>query len=343
VHLRYDFASDNTSGMAPEALQAFIAANQGHAASYGADATTRRAADLIRGLLDVDADVHFVATGTAANGIALAAVCGSIDSILAHEHAHIRVAEAGAPAFFGHGVALLPLSGAGARIEPDALSEVLRRTYSSSQQAPAVLSLSNATELGTIYTSEALQLLTSTAREAGLALHLDGARLAHAAAAGFDPRALRSLNIDVVVVGGSKAGMPGSEALVVLNPRIAIKFQTRLKQSGHLWSKSRFLAAPWIGMLESDAWLRRAAHANDMARRLAQLTPFEIAHPVQTNAVFMRMTNAAHTQLREAGWATFRLADGTVRLMCSWLTDDAAVEEVSEALNRVWAAEQEAA
>jgi threonine aldolase len=168
-----------------------------------------------------------------------------------------------------------------------------------------------------------------------LPIHLDGARLANAVAAGFDIRSLKSLGVSILVIGGTKAGMPLSEAVVLFDPSLSRRFDARLKQAGQLPSKGRFLAAPWIGMLQTGAWIARAAHANAMAKALAALMPFPLAHPVQANAVFVEMDEAALARLQAKGWSVYRFIDGSVRFMCSWATTLEAVEALGEALRGV--------
>ena len=329
---RYDFASDNTAPAAPEALQAVIDANQGYAAGYGADAVTARAADLVRAFLDADAEVRFVASGTAANAIALAALCRPFEAVLAHGHAHVTTDETGAPGFFGHGLGVIPLAGASGRIDEAALAQALAFEDSAHAQSPAVLSLTNATEYGAVYPAAALGVLTSAARAKGLAVHLDGARLANAAAAGFDVKAIAGLGVDILVIGGTKSGMPPSEAVVVFDRALAHRLDARLKQSGQLPSKGRFYAAPFVGMLADGAVLRHAAHANAMAQRLAGRMPFPLTHPVEANAVFVEMDEPTRLRLLDAGWLAYRFLDGSVRFMCSWATTAEAVDSLGEAL-----------
>ncbi|THD60963.1 beta-eliminating lyase-related protein [Phenylobacterium sp.] len=332
---RYDFASDNTAGAAPEALAAFVEANRGFAASYGADAVTARAGDLIRQLLDVDAEVRFVASGTAANAICLAALCRPFEAVLAHGHAHVTIDETGAPSFFGHGLGIIPLMGVSGRIDGAALTAALGQAESGHVQSPAALSLTNATEYGAVYDAKAMGALIAPARAKGLSVHLDGARLFNAAAAGFDLATIKPLGVDLLVIGGTKAGMTPTEAVVILDKGLARRFDARLKQSGQLPSKSRFYAAPFVGMLEDGAALRHAAHANAMAARLAAAVPFPLAHPVETSGVFVDMDEPALQRLLAAGWRVQRFLDGSVRFMCSWATTPEAVDEVAEALKQV--------
>jgi threonine aldolase len=329
---RSDFASDTTAPAAPEAMAAILAANEGFASGYGTDEVTARAADLVRGLLDVDAEVRFVASGTAANAISVAALARPFEAVLAHEHAHICTDETGAPGFFGQGVGLVRLAGASGRIDPAALETALAQRDVSYRQPAAALSLTNATEYGTVYSAAALQRLIEPVKGRGYGVHLDGARVANAAAAGFDLKQVAGLGVDLFVLGGAKAGMPPTEALVILDKALARRIDPRLKQAGQLPSKGRFYAAPFIGMLEDGALLRHAAHANAMARKLAAGMPFEVLHPVEANAVFVEMDDSTLTRLHAAGWSVYRFLDGSVRFVCSWATTEAAVDEVLEVL-----------
>ncbi|HZZ69013.1 MAG TPA: beta-eliminating lyase-related protein [Phenylobacterium sp.] len=332
---RYDFMSDNTAPAAPEAMAALVAANSGFVPSYGEDPVTARAADLVRGLLDADAEVRFVTSGTAANAICVAALCRPFESVLAHAHAHLAIDETGAPNFFGHGLKIIPLPGVSGRIDGAALSDALGQGENAHVQSPAALSLTNATEYGAVYSVEALEALIALAKAKGLSMHLDGARLANAAAAGFDLKAIKGLGVDLLAIGGTKAGMTPTEAIVVLNPALSPRFGARLKQSGQLPSKGRFHAAPFVGMLEDGALLRHAAHANAMAARLAERMPFPLTHAVESNGVFVDMDEPARLRLHDAGWASSRFLDGSVRFMCSWATTVEAVDELGEALKAI--------
>jgi threonine aldolase len=329
---RYDFASDNTAPATPEALQALIAANSGFTSGYGTDQVSARAADLVRELLDADAEVRFVASGTAANAISLAALCRPFEAVLAHEHAHVCTDETGAPGYFGQGLGLIGLPGASGRIDGAALEAALAQPDVSYRQSPAALSLTNATEYGTVYTAEALKALIAPVKAKGYGVHLDGARLANAAAAGFDLKRIKDLGVDILVVGGTKAGMPPTEAVVIFDRSLARRFDARIKQAGQLPSKGRFYAAPFIGMLEEGAFLRHAAHANAMAQRLAALMPFPIRHPVEASGLFVEMDEPTLKRLHASGWFAYRFLDGTVRFMCSWATTPEAVDELGETL-----------
>ena len=334
--MRYDFGSDNTAGMAPAALQALIEANAGFARAYGSDDVTARAADQIRQRLDADAEIRFVFSGTAANAIALSMLAYPHEAVLAHNAAHVCTDETGAPGFFGQGVGLIGLPGLSGKIDQKALDAALDEPEVGHRQPAAALSLTQSTEYGTVYTEEELRHLIEPVKARGYGVHLDGARLANAAAAGFDLTQIARLGVDVLVFGGAKAGGLCTEAIVMFDKSLARRVDNRLKQAGQTASKGRFLAAPFLGMLESNAWEDGAAHANLMAQRLAAgiatRSPYVLAHPVEANAVFVRMPAKAHAKLNALGWACYRFDDGSVRFVCSWATEAAAVDDVIEAI-----------
>ena len=337
--VRYDFVSDNTAGMAPAALDALIAANTGFAPAYGADATTARAADAIRQMLDADAEVRFIHSGTAANGLGLALLAQPFETVLAYEHAHIKTDEVGAPGFFGQGTGVTGLPGISGKIDEAALAAAMAEPYIGRLQPAGALSLTNATEYGAVYTAPEVRHLAGLAKAAGLKTHLDGSRLANAAAAGFELKGFGGLGVDVLVMGGAKAGASCTEALVILDRALARRIDARLKQAGQVASKGRFLSAPFLGLLESGAWLAGAVHANRMAKRLGEAIAakgrFAFAHPVETNSVFLVMAPGPQAALRERGFASGRFHDNSVRFVCSWATTEAAIDELAEALSLV--------
>ncbi|MBS0297494.1 MAG: low specificity L-threonine aldolase [Proteobacteria bacterium] len=335
--MRYDFVSDNTAGLAPEALDALIRANDGgFVRSYGADPVSARCADLIREKLEADAEIRFVFNGTAANALALSMIARPFEAVLTHGHAHICTDEAGAPGLFGHGVGLIKLGGRSGRIEPGEAAAALAEPWAGYIQPPAALSVTQATEYGAVYTEEELRKLIEPCKLAGLKAHVDGARLANAVAAGFDPKDIPRLGVDVLVLGAAKAGAAGVEALVVFDKSLSRHIDNRLKQAGQVGSKARFMAAPLLGLLESGAWEGHAAHANRMAQRLAEAvrtrTPWPLAHPVQANLVFVSMPPEARDRLAALGWAAYEFSDGSTRFVCSWATTEAMVDEFAEAL-----------
>lgn len=325
--------------MAPSALKALIEANEGFASGYGSDDHTAKAADAVRELLGVEADVRFVFSGTAANSIALSMLASPFEAVLAHHTAHVCTDETGAPGFFGHGVGLIGLPGYSGKIDVDGLCAALDEPVVGHRQPAAALTLTQATEYGTVYSEDEMELLIRMAKGAGLGVHVDGARLANAVAAGFDPKSLGRMGVDIISLGGAKAGAHGVEALVVLNRSLSRRIDNRLKQAGQTASKGRLLAAPLGGLIHSGEWLSGAQHANAMAQRLADgiegNTPFVLAHPVETNTVFVRMPDEALQAIRQKGFAVYAFDDGSVRFVCSWATKAEAVDELIAALSHL--------
>ena len=329
---RRQFASDNYAGICPEAFAAMAEANQGHEVSYGDDTWTAKAANLIRDVFETDCEVFFVFNGTSANSLSLASLCQSYHSILCHEQAHIETAECGAPEFFGNGCKVLLLPGADGKVEPKPIEHAVKRRTDIHYPKPHVLSLTQATELGTVYSLDELRSVTDTARRIHLRVHMDGARFANAVVAlGVTPKEITwEAGVDVLCLGGSKNGIALGEAVVFFNTELAREFDYRCKQGGQLASKMRFLSAPWVGMLQDGAWLRHARHSNAMARRLEgairQLPHVEIAHPVQTNAAFVRLPDPVIQGMHQRGWKFYTdVFPGLARLMTSW---DTTMEDV---------------
>src|SRR2546423_11311036 len=267
---RRQFASDNYAGICPEAFAAMEEANSGHEVSYGNDSWTEKASDLIREIFEKDCEVFFVFNGTSANSLSLAALCQSYHSILCHELAHIEVAECGAPEFFGNGTKVLLLEGSNGKIDPKNIERAVNKRTDVHYPKPRALSLTQATEVGTVYSLDELRALTDIARHFNLRVQMDGARFDNAVVSlGVKPRELTwESGVDVLCFGGTKNGIAVGEAVVFFNPELAREFEYRCKQGGQLASKMRFLSAPWVGMLQDGAWLRHADHANAMAKRL---------------------------------------------------------------------------
>ena len=337
------FASDNYAGICPEALAAMLEANREHDVSYGDDAWTAKASDLIRQLFETDCEVFFVFNGTAANSLSLASLCQSYHSILCHELSHIETAECGAPEFFANGSKVLLLPGKNGKIEGEQIRTAVKRRNDVHYPKPRVLCLTQATEVGTIYSPAEIRALAGMARELGLRVQMDGARFANAVAAlGVAPKEITwQAGVDVLCFGGTKNGLAVGEAVVFFDRELAREFDFRCKQGGQLASKMRFLSAPWTGMLQNGAWLKHAAHANAMAKRLEaglrRVPGVEIAYPVESNAVFARIPPAMEKQLRERGWRFYTgvVTPDEARLMCSWDTMegdvDAFVTDLDEA------------
>jgi threonine aldolase len=337
------FASDNCAGICPEALAAMLEANQGHAVGYGDDPWTAKAANLIRDVFETKCEVFFVFNGTSANALSLASLCQSYHSILCHEQAHIEGSECGAPEFFANGSKVLLLPGPHGKIEPKTIEHAVTRRSDIHYPKPRVVSLTQPTELGTVYSLAELRAVTDMAKRFHLRVQMDGARFANAVAAlGVTPKELAwEAGVDVLCFGGSKNGIALGEAVVFFNPELAREFDYRCKQGGQLASKMRFLSAPWVGMLQDGAWLRHARHSNDMARRLETalrpLPGIRLVHPVETNAVFAKMPDAAVQAMHERGWHFYMHVgtEGEARLMCSWDTTPEDVDAFAADLQQV--------
>jgi threonine aldolase len=345
-HPPRQFASDTYAGICPEALAALQEANHGHAPAYGDDRWTARAISLLRELFETDCEVFFVATGTAANALALAGLCQSYHSVFCHADAHIQTDECGAPEYAARGIKLVPVSGEHGKLSPEPVRLAAAQRRDVHSHKPGVLSLSQATESGTVYGVDELHTLAAKARELGLALHMDGARFANALATlhvSAKEITWRS-GVDVLSLGGTKNGLAAGDAIVFFNRERAREFEYRRKQAGHLLAKMRFIAAPWVALLESGAWLRNAEHANDMARRLErelrEVAGLRIVYPVQANAVFVQMPDRWAHILHERGWHFYTVA-GAERLMCSWDTQEADIEALMTDLHAVSAATED--
>jgi len=327
---RYQFASDNYAGICPEALEAMVEANTGHLPSYGADLWTERACDLLRDFFATECQVFFVFNGTAANSLALASLCRSYHSIICHELAHIETDECGAPEFFSNGTKILLVPGEHGKVDPEAVAHTVTRRSDIHYPKPRVLSITQSTELGTVYTPQEIANLGDLCRQHGLRLHMDGSRFANALATlQVAPSQITwEVGVDLLTFGGTKSGMAIGEAVVFFNRDLAEEFDYRCKQAGQLASKMRFLSAPWVGMLRSGAMLRHAAHANDCAQRLAAavatLPGVSVVHPCQGNAVFLALPPRLIDGLRARGWVFYTfIGSGQARFMCSWSTTEA--------------------
>jgi threonine aldolase len=325
THPVRQLASDTYAGVCPEALHALEEANRGHAPAYGDDEWTERATRWLRELFETDCAVYFVGTGTAANALALAALCRPYHSGICHADAHVQTDECGAPEYAGHGIKLVPVAGPGGKLDPALVRHAAGQRRDVHSHLPGVVSLSQATEAGTVYGVDEVRALGETARELGLRVHVDGARFANALASlRVPPRALTwEAGVDVLCLGGTKNGLAAGDAVVFFDRALAEGFEYRRKQAGHLLAKMRFVAAGWVGLLESGALLRNAEHANAIARRLEGelrgLPGLRVLYPVQANAVFVQMPREWSDGLHRRGWHFYTIAEGE-RLMCSWDT-----------------------
>jgi threonine aldolase len=329
IRPRRQFSSDNNAGICPEALEAIHRYNAGHVVGYGDDEITAKAAQLFKDLFGTDCITYFVFNGTAANSLSIGAFCSPHHSVLCHRFSHIESDECNAPGFLNQGLRIVPVDGANGKIDPSNLREILRGGRPVHASQPRVLSLTNTTELGTLYDPDAVAELTGIARENELAVHMDGARFANAvASANCSPAELTwKLGIDVLVFGGTKNGLGFGEAIVFFNKDAAANFRYGMKQSGQLASKMRFLASQWIGLLSAGKWLEYARHSNRMADRLcSQLSRIEtvkILFPRESNAVFAKIPQPVVAKLYSRGWRFYTdvgPSGGGARLMCSWDT-----------------------
>jgi threonine aldolase len=340
------FASDNYAGICPEALNYLIECNNsGHESGYGDDTWTQKVCDRIRNLFETDCEVFFVFNGTAANSLALAAMCQSYQSVICHELAHIETDECGGPEFFSNGSKLLVAKGENGKLTPDAIEAIVTRRSDIHFPKPKAVSLTQATEVGTIYTVEEVRAIAAIAKRRNLTVHMDGARFANAVAAlGVHPSEITwRAGVDVLCFGGTKNGLPVGEAVVFFNRKLAEDFAYRVKQAGQLASKMRFISSPWLGLLENDVWLRNARHANSMAQLLRQrvedIPGVSLMFEPQANAVFANLPVAAANVMRQRGWKFYDfIGAGGCRLMCAWDTTPETVEKFASELRELCAA-----
>jgi threonine aldolase len=333
-HRAQQFASDNYSGICPEALECLQKANADHEFAYGDDKWTSKACDKFREIFESDCEVFFVFNGTAGNALSLAAMCQSYHSIICQESAHVETDECGAPEFFSHGAKLLHVPGAFGKLPADSVEQLVLKRTDIHYPKPRAISLTQATELGTVYTADELKPLHEVAKKHSLKIHMDGARFANAVAAlGVSPREITvDCGVDILCFGGSKNGLAIGEAVIFFDKVLAKEFAYRCKQAGQLASKMRFLSAQWLGVLEDGAWLRHAQHSNGCAARLESairdLPALEIMFPRQANSVFVKMPEHVISSLHDKGWHFYTfIGYGGARLMCSWDTKEETIAE----------------
>jgi threonine aldolase len=330
------FASDNTSGAAPEIMAAIIRANEGHDRSYGDDATMDRVTRLVRDLFEApEAAVYLVATGTAANALAIATYCPPWGAAFCHTHAHIAEDECNAPEFYS-GAKLVLVPGDRGKMSPTTLADALSRTGEGGVHGVqrGMLSLTNVTESGTVYSTAEISALAALAKAHGLPCHLDGARFANAlVATNASPAQMTwQAGIDVLSLGGTKNGCLGVEAVVLFDPAKAWEFELRRKRGGHLFSKHRYLSAQMEAYLTDGLWLRLATHANAMGQRLATgLRKKGASVPeAPANMLFPEWHEGSHARLEAAGAVYYRLPAPQgcerARLVASWSTTEADVD-----------------
>ncbi len=344
MSLAQQFGSDNYAGICPEAWAAMQEANQGHAPAYGDDAWTTAAADAFRALFETDCEVFFTFNGTAANSLALASLCQSFHSVICSEIAHIETDECGAPEFFSNGSKLILVPARNGKLDAAGVRAAATRRDDLHFPKPRVVSITQATENGTLYRLAEIAAIGDVCRSLGLHLHMDGARFANACAnLNCTPAEMTwRAGVDVLCFGGTKNGMAIGEAVVFFRKELARDFEFRCKQAGQLASKMRFLAAPWVGVLQDDAWLRHARHANACARRLAQalegVSGIRQLFPVEANGVFIDFPPDALAALRARGWRFYTfIGEGGARFMCAWDTEPERVDALAADIRAVMA------
>ena len=339
------FASDNTAGISPEILAALAAANDGAVGSYGADPITARLEAKLAQLFEHEVAVFPVATGTAANALALAAVTPPWGAVLCHPLAHIACDEANAPEFYSGGAKLVPVPGADGKLAVADLAALLPGDLGNVHHAqPAAISLTQATECGTVYRPAEIAGISALAHRHGLAVHMDGARFANALVhVGASPADLTwRAGVDVLSFGATKNGALGAEAIVFFDPARARDLPFRRKRAGHLFSKMRFLSAQLEAYVTDDLWLRNARHANAAAARLAKgltaLPGVRLRHPVEANELFVELPETVISGLSAAGAQFFRWEGPTstcIRLVTAWNTREADVTAFLESASRL--------
>ncbi len=308
-----NFGSDNWAGAAPEIIDAIVRANDGPAPAYGGDDLTTRVEAKISNIFETDCAVYFVATGGAANGLALSVMTPPYGMVLCHEQSHVQMDECAGPEFFTGGAKLLPVAGAAGKLTPQGVAKALAGfPHRPPHGAPErVLSLTQATECGTIYSADEVKALCDFAHAADLKVHMDGARFANAAAStGASPAALSwRAGVDVLCFGGTKNGCLAAEAVIFFDKEAAKDFEFRRKRAGHLWSKMRFIAAQFDAYLDDDLWLKLAGCANAMATQLssglAAVSGVEISYPTEINQVFACFPDGVADRLKNQGAAFF--------------------------------------
>lgn len=338
------FASDNNAAAHPDVLAAIAEANAGHARAYGADRWTRHAEQLLRAHFGEQARSYLVFNGTGANVLCLRAMCRPWESVVCAATAHVNVDECGAPEQLA-GLKLQAIDTPDGKLTPELAATRLGREGDEHAVQPRVVTVTQSTELGTRYSPDELAALAAFAHERGLLLHVDGSRLANAAAAlGVPLRAVcTDVGVDAVSFGATKNGALFGDAVVLLAPGLGEGMAYLRKQTLQLASKGRFLAAQFVALLEGDLWRRNAAHANAMAARLADAVAavpgVRIARPVQANGVFAVLPRAATERLR-SDWYFYEWdpTAGEVRWMCSWDTTPAEIDAFAAAIGSACAA-----
>lgn len=335
-----NFRSDNEAPVNAQIFNALAQANQGFEESYGYDAYSQQFNEQCQQLFQCWVETLPLTTGTAANSIAMALSCPPYGAIYCHESAHMNADECGAPEMFTGGAKLIPIPGAHGKIDIDALSAKLAASgaHGEHESMPAVISLTQCTEAGTVYTLDELKAFKKLKEQHGLALHMDGARFANALVSlGCTAAEMTwQSGIDMLSFGATKNGAMMAEALLVFNPKYKTQILRQRKRAGHLISKMRYVSCQLVAYLQADLWLELAQHANQQAHRFADQAGVELIHPVQANEVFCRIPVPTIQSLREQGFA-FHVWPGSediIRLVFSHATNPDDVSQLIQALKQ---------
>ena len=328
------FFSDNAAAAHPKVIEAIAASNRVDTA-YDGDDLSQRLDGVFSELFETDVRSLWVSTGTAANCLALAALCPPYCSIICHRHAHIEVDEAGAPAFFTGGAKLMLLDGEGAKITADAVSDACGLIRNDVHQVqPAAISITNATEYGLVYRAAEVAAIGKVAKERGLALHMDGARFANAlATTGESPADVTwRAGVDAMSFGFVKNGGLNAEALILFRTELFDEVAVRRKRAGHLSSKGRMLAAQILALLEDGLWLDNARAANAAAQTVASAAPHRLVYPVEANEIFLNVSADEAEHLSRRGFDFYDWGPGQIRLVTSWDQQGEAVDQLASAI-----------
>jgi len=333
-----NFASDNTAGISPAIAAAIVQHSGGAAMPYGNDEITQRLKQQFNKFFETEVTMFPVATGSAANALALAVVTPPYGAIYGHHESHINMDECGAPEFYTHGAKLVCLAGKNGKITADELARRLDQASPGVVHSvqPAAVSITQATECGTVYALDEIRAIAQVTHDHGLYLHMDGARFANAVVSlGCSPAAMTwQSGVDLLSFGATKNGALAAEAVVFFKPELVKDFEFRRKRGGHLFSKMRFLSVQLQAYLENDLWRQNAEHANRLAGRLADglqhIPGVVLAYPVQGNELFVHLPDAILEQLKSAGfifypWSGEELS--LVRLVTSFDMPDETVEQ----------------
>jgi threonine aldolase len=331
------FVSDNAAAAHPKVLQAIADSNRLDA-PYDGDQWSKRLDGAFSDLFETDVRAFWVTTGTAANCLALAALCPPYRGIFCHRDAHIEVDEAGGPGFFTGGAKLMLLDGTGAKITPETVEAAIGRIRKDVHQVqPAAISITNATEYGLVYRASEVAALGELAKERGLSLHLDGARFANAiATTGESPGDVTwRAGVDAMSFGFVKNGGLNAEALVLFRTELFDEVTVRRKRAGHLSSKGRMLAAQILALIQDGLWLDNARASNQAAQTLASAAPRRLIYPVEANEIFLKVTADEAQHLRAQGFDFYDWGPGQIRLVMSWNQQAREVEGLASAISKL--------